>query len=169
MKNVARTAFLGVVAAVVLTVAPVPPAAAQSGEDYAKMRQALMRENNTHLKAIGAFLKGNKNPKKAKALGTAGDVEFRAMALAANADRIHTLFAQKTSRDDLPGKTRAKHEIWADWKGFYAETQNLKKLAMSLEKAAASGDKQKIGAALKDIGQNACTSCHKKFRGPKPK
>lgn len=169
MRKSVRIGVLGAVAVAVVAVVPVATALAQTAEDYAKSRRALMRENSAHMKAIRAFIKGNKDPRRAKALGTAGDVEFRAMALAANADRIPTLFARETSLSDIPGKTRAKPAIWADWNGFYAKTRDLKKLAMALEKAAATGDKGKIDAAVKAIGKNACSACHKQFRGPKPK
>lgn len=169
MRKAVKFAVLGVVAAGVLAVMPIGMATAQTGEQYTEMRRAAMKELSAHGKAIRAFVKGDKNPKRARALGTAGDVEFRAMAMAAMADRLHTMFAQKTSLKDLPGKTRAKPEIWSDWNDFYAQTRNLKKYAVALEQAAASGDKKKIGAAMADIGKQACSACHKKFRGPKPK
>ncbi len=169
MKIFTKVAILGAVAAGILAAAPVQMAAAQSGEDYAKMRQAAMKEFNAHSGAIKKYLKGNKNPKKAARLNTPADIEFRAIAIAGLAGKLHTMFAKKTSLNDLPGKTRAKPEIWANWNDFYGKTQNLVKLAGALESAAASGDKAKISAAYKNLGKQACGACHKKYRGPKPK
>lgn len=169
MKNFMKFAVLGAVAAGVVAIAPVKMAAAQSAEGYAEKRQAVMREFSAHSKAIGAYLKGNKNPKKAARLGTPDDIEFRAMGIAALADKLHTMFAEKTSLKELPGKTRAKPEIWTDWNDFYAQTQNLKKLAVALEEAARTRDKEKMAVAFKAMGSKGCSACHKKFRGPKPK
>lgn len=169
MNIFTKVAILGAVAAGILAVAPVQMAAAQTGEEYAKMRQAAMKEFNAHSGAIKKYLKGNKDPKKAARLNTPGDIEFRAIAIAGLAGKLHTMFAKKTSLEDLPGKTRAKPEIWKTWNDFYSRTQTLAKLAGALEVAAATGDKAKIGAAFKTLGKQGCGGCHKAYRGPKPK
>lgn len=169
MKKIVTLAISAAAVGAVLIMAPLTMAAPRSAEDYARMRQGVMKEFAAHGKAIAAFLKGSKNAKKAKALGTAGDVEFRAMGIAAMADKLPSLFAQKTSLADIPGKTRAKPAIWSDWNKFYAATRRLKSKALELEAAAATGDKAKIDAARKALGKEACAACHKVFRGPKPK
>lgn len=164
MKIFRKIAILGAVTAGILAVAPVEMALAQSGEQYAGMRRAVMKEFKAHNGAIKKYLKGNKNPKKAARLNTPADIELRAMAMAGLADRLHTMFAKKTSLNDLPGKTGAKPEIWTNWKDFYAKTQEMKKLAGALEVAAATGDKGKIGAAFKTFGKQGCGGCHKLYR-----
>lgn len=169
MKKFTGFVVLGAIAAGFLAVAPVNLAAAQTADEIVQKRQAVMKEFLAHSKAISVYLKGNKNPKKAARLGTPDDIEFRAMGIAALADRLHTMFAQKTSLMDLPGKTRAKPEIWKDWNGFYAKTQNLKKLATALEMAATTRDKKQIAVAFKKMGKDGCSACHRQFRGPKPK
>jgi len=169
MQKFIRFAVLCTLAAGVLAIAPAENASAQTGEDYAKMRRAAMKEFSAHTKSIATYLKGDKDPKKEARLGTPDDIEFRAMGIAALADKLHTMFAQKTSLKDLPGKTRAKPEIWANWNEFYGETQDLKKLAVALEKAATTRDKKTMGAAFKALTKDGCGGCHKKFRGPKPK
>ena len=169
MRKFTKFVVLGAFAAGILAAAPINMAAAETADQIVKKRQAVMKEFSAHSKAIGVYLKGNKDPKKAARLGTPDDIEFRAMGIAALADKLHTMFAQKTSLKDIPGKTRAKPEIWTDWNGFYAKTQNLKKLAQGLEKAATTRDKTQIAAAFKKMGKEGCSACHKKFRGPKPK
>jgi cytochrome c556 len=140
-----------------------------ASDDPIKTRKSVMKELSGHNKAITAFLKGNKNPKKAKALGTAGDVELRAIAVAGLAARLPGMFPKGTGKSELGDKTRAKPAIWSDWAGFQAAAKNLAAEAAKLETAAASGDKKKIGAALTTLGKSGCGGCHKKFRGPKPK
>jgi len=169
MKKFTKFVVLGALAAGFLAVAPINLAAAQTADEIVQKRRALMKEFSAHNKAIGAYLKGHKDPKKAAQLGTPDDIEFRAMGIAGLADKLHTMFAQKTSLKDMPGKTRAKPEIWTDWTGFYAESQKLKKLASALEKAATTRDKAQMAAAFKTMGKEGCSDCHKKFRGPKPK
>ena len=88
--------------------------------DPIKVRRAMMKENNTHVKAIVKYLKGHKNPKREKRLGTAGDVELRAIALAGIAKRLPSMFPKGTSLRDIPGKTRAKSAIWNENKKFRA-------------------------------------------------
>ncbi|MEE8332928.1 MAG: hypothetical protein V3R85_03690, partial [Alphaproteobacteria bacterium] len=111
MKIFTKVAILGAVTAGILAVAPIQMAAAQSGEDYANMRRAAMKEFSAHYGAIKKYLKGHKDPKKAARLNKAEDVELRAMAIAGLAGKLHTMFAKKTSVSDIPGKTRAKPEI----------------------------------------------------------
>ena len=93
--------------------------------DPVKIRQAMMKENNTHIKAIKKYLKGHKNAKKEARLGTAGDVELRAIALAGIAKRIPSMFPKGTSLKDRPGKTRAKPAIWTENKKFRAAANRL--------------------------------------------
>jgi cytochrome c556 len=137
--------------------------------DPIKTRRAVMKELSAHSKAIGKYLKGHKNPKREKRLGTAGDVELRALAMAGLANRLPGMFPKGTSLKDMPGKTRAKPEIWAQNKKFRAAAMNLATWSKDIESAAATGDKSKIAAVMKGFGKSTCGGCHKSFRGPKPK
>lgn len=137
--------------------------------DVVKTRKAVMKELSTHGKAIGRYLKGHKNPKREARLGTPGDVELRAIAMAGLAKRLPAMFPKGTSLSDMPGKTRAKPEIWTQNKKFRAAANNLAMWAKDIENAAATGDKAKIAAAMKGFGKEACGTCHKSFRGPKIK
>jgi cytochrome c556 len=137
--------------------------------DPIKTRRAMMKELGTHNKAIKKYLKGHKDAKKEARMGTPGDVELRALAMASLANRMLTMFPAGTSMSDMPGKTRAKPEIWTQNTKFRSDAKILETWSQDLEKAAASGDKSKIAAAMKGFGKNACGTCHKTFRGPKPK
>jgi cytochrome c556 len=137
--------------------------------DPVKTRRAVMKELSAHNKAIAKYLKGHKNPKKEARLGAPGDVEFRAIAMAGLGKRMVAMFPKGTSMKDMPGKTRAKPEIWTKSADFRKAANILVKWSKDLEGAAATGDKAKIAAAMKGFGKNACGTCHKTFRGPKPK
>jgi len=137
--------------------------------DPIETRKAVMKELSAHTKAIGAYLKGNKDPKKERALGTAGDVEMRAMAMASLAQRLPAMFPKGTGLGDMPGKTGAKPAIWTDSKDFQAAANKLATWSTDLEKAAATGDKAKIAAVMKSFGKATCGNCHKTFRESKKK
>ena len=138
--------------------------------DPIQERKKLMRDNDSNLMAIGAFLKEDK--------GSAADVASRARKVAANAEQIKRLFPAGTSLEDKPGQTRAKPGIWAkksihnqaeDKAAFNNAADIMSVYALKLAAAADSGDKKAIGAAMGKLGNNGCNGCHKFFRGPAPK
>ncbi len=137
--------------------------------DPIKTRRAVMKELSAHSKAIKKYLKGHKDAKKEKRLGTAGDVELRALAMAGLARRLPGMFPKGTSLNDMPGKTRAKPAVWMESKKFKAAAMKLATWSKDIEGAAATGDKAKIAAAMKGFGKATCGACHKSFRGPKTK
>ena len=137
--------------------------------DEISTRKSVMKELSAHSKAIGSYLKGDKDPKKAMALGTAGDMELRALAMASLAERLPAMFTKGTSSADMPGKTRAKPEIWSKSTEFKAAAMKLATWSKKVEEAAATGEKAKIAAAMKGFGKETCGACHSTFRGPKPK
>jgi cytochrome c556 len=137
--------------------------------DPIKTRRAVMKELSAHNKAIGKYLKGHKNAKREARLGTPGDVELRALAMAGLAKRLPSMFPKGTGMMDMPGKTRAKPAVWTESGKFRAAANKLASWAKDLESAAATGDKSKIGAAMKGFGKATCGNCHKTFRGKKPK
>jgi cytochrome c556 len=121
-----------------------------------KQRQALMKEQGKHAKAINAFVESG--------TGTAEDVARNAAALEDSAAKIADLFPPGTSIDDNVAKTAAKKEIWEDFDAFKASADKLGELAGALEEAAAGGDKQQIAAAFGVMGKEGCGGCHSKFR-----
>lgn len=137
--------------------------------DPIKTRRAMMKELSAHNKAIMNYLKGHKDPKREARLGTPGDMELRAVAMAGLANRLAGMFPKGTSMSDMPGKTRAKTEIWTRNGEFRKAAMKLASWSQDIEKAAATGDKSKIAAVMKGFGKQTCGACHKTFRGPKPK
>ncbi len=136
----------------------VPPADAAG--DVIKQRRALMKSNSKASKVFKAFVKKGK--------GSAADVAKAANQLVSNAGRIPGLFTKGTSLRDAPGKTRAKPAIWVKRSDFEAAAAKLKSAGGKLATVAASGDTAAIKVAAGAMGK-ACGSCHKQFRGPKPK
>ena len=74
--------------------------------DPVKVRQASTKENSSNMKGIKGFVKPGESKRAKRRAGTAGDVELRAVVMAAAADRIPKLFRERGK-----GKTRAKPEI----------------------------------------------------------
>ena len=142
-----------------MVVAGAGVATAQSAGEAIKQRQALMKANG---KAFGVFVNFVK-----KGQGSAADVGTNARIVASNVAQFVNLFPKGTSLADGAGKTRAKPEIWQKWAAFEGAAAKTSKLAWDLSLAAASGDKQAIGAAFGKLGKDGCTACHKTFRGLK--
>lgn len=160
MFRVATAMVLGGVMMLAAATLPPSPAFAQSAEESVATRIAGMKQIGANMKAIGGFLKGGKRA------GTIETVGLRGQAIAAFAEKIPAMFPKGTGPGALPGKTRAKAEIWTDWNGFVAAAMKMKAGGEALVAAAESGDKAKVGAALKMTGAS-CGQCHKPYRGPK--
>jgi cytochrome c556 len=166
--------MVAVLASLITVSAPVEDALAQSAVKLIKQRQGVMKENNIHVKAIRKFVKGPKKgltgkklKKAVSRLGTAADMELRAIAIAGQFDRLLAKFPKGTSSADGVVKTRAKPVIWARWDDFKAAAANAKSLAQGLEKAAAKGDTAEIKAAVGTMYNKGCNGCHRTFRAPK--
>lgn len=138
--------------------------------DPIEERKSLMKANGANLKAIGAYLKSG--------TGSASDVAARARQVAANGERMKSLFPKGTSSKDMPGKTRAKPNIWAkserhnqaeEMASFKLAADIMGAYANQLAAAADAGDKAAMGAAMGKLGKSGCGGCHTDFRGPKPK
>lgn len=162
MKNLLKTCgMLGIVLAIGLISTSSPKPAFADSNDV-KDRRALMKSTGKNLKGAFGFVKGKG--------GTPDSVAANARVLAANAKKMTMLFAPNTGRDKLGAKaTRAKADIWQNRAKFDGIANNMVKLAQTLEAAARTGDKKKIGAAAGAIGSQSCKACHKAFRGPKHK
>jgi cytochrome c556 len=108
---------------------------------------------------------------KAKA-GAYARIAINAQTIAINARHIPGLFPAG-STGSPEDKSRAKAEIWQDWDGFKAASQQLQDAASDLYKLTKEADKMavteaQVTEALKAIG-GACKNCHDKFRVPKKK
>lgn len=130
------------------------------GADFTKAikdRQGLMKSNSSHLKALSAAAKE----------GNMADVEKLARELASNFGKIAdpALFPKGSTGED----TRAKPVIWEDWKGFEGKAATARKLAQALAAQAKAGKMAEAKTLAGSLGKEACTNCHKTFRGPKKK
>ena len=138
-------------AALVLVVAGAVLAATVQEE-----RSEAMKQNWANFKPFVAVAKGEAEPSSA--------LVGNADALEQISKRLLTLFPEGSTSD----KSRAKPEIWANWADFEQKAAAFQKAIPDLAAAANSGDKAKIGVAVKAVG-GACGACHKAYRKPKKK
>ncbi|HEY1799210.1 MAG TPA: cytochrome c [Stellaceae bacterium] len=145
-------------ACVLATVGLSGAAFAQDAETVLKNRQDLMKAQGKDLGAVKAFIDGKGDLAAAQAAGA--DLPKRLQ-------QVPSLFPKGTGMAELPGKSYAKPEIWADWDKFNTADLNAQQKAVALDAALKSGDKAKIEAAFGDMGKNGCGGCHTPFREPK--
>ena len=79
----------------------------------------------------------------------------RANALAALSADISGLFPEGSDF----GETRAKEEIWSDRAAFDKAADDAKTATAAFAAAVAAGDKERIGASYRDVGES-CKACH---------
>ena len=79
-------------------------------------------------------------------------------------ENLAVLFPAGTGADKV--KTRAKPEIWQDWKKFEAGARQLGRETAKLAEVAKSGDMKAFAAQYKAVSK-ACAACHKPFRASK--
>jgi cytochrome c556 len=142
------------------------PAAAQDALTTIGKRQDVMKGQGKALGAIRAFLEDKGDLAAAQAAGA---------GLLQSLPAIPSLFPQKTSLVEFPGKTRAKPEIWVQWDKFNAAVTAATAQAQALNTALKAGDKAAISAALGNLARDVpgttptpggCGTCHASFRGP---
>jgi cytochrome c556 len=146
---------LGGALALVIAGGGVTVAVAQmSGEQVVKERSDLMKgisENNKIL--VAAVKSGEIDAKAAKA----------AEEISASAKKIPALFPAGTGDDKL--RTRAKPAIWQEQAKFLGYAKDAETNFAAMAKAATAGDKSGAEAAFTKASE-ACSACHKEFRGP---
>lgn len=116
-------------------------------------RQAVMTIIAYNVKKIGGMLKGNA-PYDAEQVKT----HAKDIASASTLD-IVSAFPEDSVNDD----SDALEDIWMDFETFEQKLQDFRTAAAGINKAAQSGDKAAVGAAMKDLGAS-CKGCHKKFK-----
>lgn len=144
--------------ALILALAIATPAAAiaeSAAEDTAEARRAFYALIGSDMGALAAMAKG--------------EVEYNAEAAQTHANNLATLtayspkhlFAAGTSAADLPGKTRAKAEIWSDFAGFMAKGKDYGMAVKALQENA--GTLEGLRANLGKVG-GTCKACHMDYR-----
>ena len=99
-------------------------------------------------------------------------IAVNAQTIAINARHIPFLYPEG-SMGTAAIETRAKLEIWEDWEGFTAASEQLREAAQKLRNLTQNVEEKpvteaQVTEALKAIG-GACKNCHDKFRVPKEK
>ena len=99
-----------------------------------------------------------------------GSMEYDAETAQTHANNLKTLTALKngamwpkgSSKDDLPGKTRALAAIWADGSKVGEKGAAFRKAVAELADAAGRG-KDAMAEKVKALGAS-CSACHKDYR-----
>ena len=111
-------------------------------------RRALMKDNLAKMKAMGAVVEAKS--------GDLAQMAEIAAGLQANAEKIADLFPKGTSLADMPDKTNAKPEIWANFDDFKAAASELVTESGKLADAAKSGNMDAFAAQYDVTGEKGC-------------
>jgi cytochrome c556 len=153
MKSGIRVAAMAAALGVVVAGAGVTWA--QDAATVITQRQDVMKAQGKAFGAVRAFTEDKGDLAAAKAGGA---------ELVKITPTIATLFPQKTSTTDFPGKSYAKPEIWAQWDKFNEAVKVANEKAIALNTALQGGDKAAIKAAFDAMGKDGCGGCHTPFR-----
>lgn len=155
MASRMRPIIVGLAMAAALSAGGTTIVLAQAGGEQAvKQRSDLMKTFNENNKIIAAAVKGGAiDAKVAKA----------AEEISAGAGKLTALFPAGTGDDKL--RTRAKPAIWQDWSTFESNAKDASSSFAAVAAAAKAGDKAGVEAGFTK-GNQACSACHKEFRGP---
>lgn len=157
MKNFKKTGVMVLLTALVFGVLAGAVAYAAAEPAYVvSFRKTVMKAQSAHLRAIKAIVRGK--------VDLTGQLANHAKALDLTGKGLTDLFPAGTGPDKI--KSRAKADIWQDWKKFEASAKKLQGETAKLVKVANGGDKEAIAAQFKAVGK-ACGGCHKPFRAKK--
>jgi len=137
-----------------VAIAPMAQADSHGGAGAIKYRQAVMKAVGGHMGAMATILGG--------AGGNMADFKGHAHAMAELAKISQNIFPEGS--DQMAGNTGAKNEIWDQPAEFKKVLTAFASNAGALAKAAESGDKGQIGAAMGALGKGSCKACHEGFR-----
>ena len=136
-----------------------------AGTSWAQDAMATITKRQDHMKAQGKSLGAVRDFTQDK--GDLAAAQAGGAQLVQSIAAIPSLFPQKTSMTEFPGKTRAKPEIWAQWDKFNDATKAASAQAEALNTALKGGDKAAITAAFGAMGKDGCGGCHTPFREKK--
>ncbi len=157
-----RLMALGFIISTVFSV-PVLQADMMPGKVASAEEAAAVYANRADfMKGLGSSMKAFSNYLKR---GDGEPLELSGMAaeIAERASEIPGLFPQDTGMAQNED-SEAMAEIWEQWAEFVAAADALVAPAEAVEAAFDSGDKKKIGQAVKALGRNGCHGCHIQFR-----
>lgn len=125
-------------------------------EDAIEARQGYYKLVNAEVTVLGAMAKGA--------------MDYDAAVAQARADNLAALTRYSTahlwvpgsSKDDVPGKTRALPAIWENGAGVGAAAMQFVEAVANMQAVAGQG-KAEMAGALGQLG-GTCKNCHKDFR-----
>jgi cytochrome c556 len=124
-------------------------------QDVYKEREALMKGFGQRMNVIKGVVAENK--------GSLPDAQVAAQEIAANAEKIPSMFPAGTNA----GESEALPVIWERTSEFEAKAQGMEELAAKLAAAAGTGDPTATLAAFGALGKEGCGGCHEVFRKKK--
>jgi len=134
------------------------PAALADADSAIKARKGTMQVYGHYLGELGAMAKGAVEFDAAAA-------QNLAVALNAIATIDQTTFwPQGSDSASMPGKTRAKPEIWSTFPAVVEKNKDFETAVKTL--LASTGDIESLQAAMGGVGKG-CKGCHEDFRGPR--
>ncbi len=122
-------------------------------EEAIKYRQHVMTAVGGHTKAVAQIVKGK--------VPVPHHLGGHAKALVDMSRTTLELFPKGTGPD--AGDTKAKAEIWEDWKDFRKKAEAFNKAAVNLVKAARSNNPKTVKKATKKLG-DSCENCHDDYK-----
>lgn len=139
------TRYLSVLAALAMATAALAHSGVKDPQVLARM--ALMTDVAKDVKALAELAKSQFDPKLAALHGT---------RLVEHSNQISPLFEPPATDP----KSEARPEIWQDWAGFLADTEEMR---LAAEAVAASDSDAAFKDAFARLGKS-CTACHEDFR-----
>jgi cytochrome c556 len=122
-----------------------------SSEDAKDYRQAVMSALGAHISAISMHVRG--------LVDDNGFLDEHAQSLARTAAEIGHVFPAGSA----VGDSEALPAIWERPEEFAERVAEAERATAALAEAASTGDRQAVGAALREVGA-ACRGCHDDFR-----
>lgn len=138
---------------------------AQEGDKAAivKARQDFMENQQHAVNAIQAFAKGTGERQGA----IDGANKLLELSSKIDAKFIDTYFPAGTSSADLPGKSKAKPDLWQHIDDAKAAGPKLHEAELKLVDVVKTGDAQTVGQAMTALYRGSCNGlCHDRFREP---
>jgi cytochrome c556 len=118
---------------------------------FIDQRQARMKSLGAATKTLSTFAKGDATAVDARKAGAI-------LAAAGNMDRW---WPRGTAKG--VGDSKASPTIWTDGRKFASEVAKYRQASAAMNKAALTGDRAQVAAALPDLGAS-CKSCHTAFQ-----
>ncbi|MDQ2695856.1 MAG: cytochrome c [Pseudomonadota bacterium] len=127
---------------------------AASPDEQIKYRQNVMKALGGHTGAATLIVQGKS--------GHPDHLLSHAQGMAAIGTQIGDLFPAGSGESE----TAARPEIWSQPEEFGKAVTRTEEATAAFLAAVESGDQEKIGAAMKDVG-GSCKGCHDDFRRKK--